>query len=212
MKLASEVRFPLRKSNVVFFVFSSLAKEYKYWNRVQIRPVLYSCQPIRLQIFFRVSDNNVYEAIITIRTINSKYCSVWILLYPYLQGGSKENRTHENFIKSYKVSVNFKYFAGFKLQSVYNHSPKVQSLKSLRIKVMFFPKYASSILYGVGGKLAYVVQNCQLLEHILLWVFQWFCTVFYSLSLWIQSNDGAWRHWNFLRKLACTALYELLAK
>ena len=65
--------------------------------------------------------------------------------------------------------VNFKRFAGFKLQSVHNYSPKFQSLKSLRIKVMFFPKYAPNGLYDVGDKLAYVVQNCQLLKHILLW-------------------------------------------
>jgi len=35
--------------------------------------------------------------------------------------------------------MNFKHFAGFKLHSVYHHSPKFQSLISLRIKVMFFP-------------------------------------------------------------------------
>ena len=99
---------------------------------------------------------------------------------------------------------------------MYNHSPKFQSLKSLGIKVKFFPKYSPNGLHGIGGKLAYVVQNCQLLEHILLWVFHWFCTVPYSLNFWIQSKillfDGAWRHWNFLRKLACTTLYELLSE
>ena len=133
-----------------------------------------------------------------------------------ITGWPKKPRTHKNLITSYKVPINFKYFTGFKLQSVYNHSPTFQSLKSLRMKVMFFPKYALNGLHGVGGKLAYVVQNCQLLEHILLWVFHWFCTVPYSLNFWIQSKillfDGAWRHWNFLRKLACTTLYELLTK
>jgi len=39
------------------------------------------------------------------------------------------------------------------------------------MKVMFFPKYVPNGLHGFGGKLTYVVQNCQLLEHILLWVF-----------------------------------------
>jgi len=39
-----------------------------------------------------------------------------------VQGGPK-NKTHKNFIKSYKDLVN-KHFVGFKLQSVYNHSPK----------------------------------------------------------------------------------------
>ena len=117
---------------------------------------------------------------------NPSVCTGWL----------KKNRTYKNFIESYKVPVNFKYFAGLKLQSVYNHSPKFQSLKSLGIKVKFFPKYSPNGLHGVGGKLAYVVQNCQLLEHILLWVFHWFCTVPYSLNFWIQSKillfDGAW--------------------
>ena len=63
-------------------------------------------------------------------------------------------------MKSYNDPVNF---TGFKPQSVYIHSPKSQSLKSLRIKVMFFPKYAPNGLHSVGGKLAYVVQNCQFL-------------------------------------------------
>ena len=67
-------------------------------------------------------------------------------------------------IKSYKDPVNFQHVAGFKLQSVYNHSPKFQPLKPLRIKVMFFPKYAPNGLHGVGGKRAYVVQNFQLLS------------------------------------------------
>ena len=44
----------------------------------------------------------------------------------------------------------------------------------LCIKVMFFPKYAPNGLRGVGGKLAYVAQNCQLLEHIPRWGFPWF--------------------------------------
>jgi len=74
---------------------------------------------------------------------------------------TQKNRTNKKFIKPYKDPINFKHFAGFKLESVYNHSPKFQSLKSLRIKVMFFPKYPPNGLHGVGGKLAYVVQNCQ---------------------------------------------------
>jgi len=39
---------------------------------------------------------------------------------------------------------------------------------------MCFPKYGPNGLHGVGGKLAYVAQNCQLLEHNLLGVFHWF--------------------------------------
>jgi len=63
---------------------------------------------------------------------------------------TEKNATHKNFIKPYKDLVNFKHFAGFKLQSVYNHSPNFQSLKSLRIKVMFVAKYAPSGLHGVN--------------------------------------------------------------
>jgi len=40
-----------------------------------------------------------------------------------------------------------------KLPSVDNHSQKFQSLKSLRVKVMFFAKYAPNGLHGIGGKL-----------------------------------------------------------
>ena len=58
-------------------------------------------------------------------------------------GWPKKNRTHKNFTNSYKDPVNFEHFAGFKLQSVDNHSPKYQSLKTLLIKVLFFPKICS---------------------------------------------------------------------
>ena len=45
---------PLRNSNVVsFFLFS---KSTNIENKVQIRPILYSSQSIRLQMFFCVSD------------------------------------------------------------------------------------------------------------------------------------------------------------
>ena len=40
-----------------FFVWS---RSTSIENRVQIRPILYSSQPIRLQIFFSVSENKQY--------------------------------------------------------------------------------------------------------------------------------------------------------
>jgi len=89
--------------------------------------------------------------------LDSCVCSEHI---PALYRVTRKNRTHKNFIKSYKDSVNFKHFARSKLHCVYNHSPKFQSLKSLHIKVMFFAKCTPSGFHGVGGKLAYVVQNC----------------------------------------------------
>jgi len=65
--------------------------------------------------------------------------------------GDPKNRNHKIFWISYKDPVNFNHFAGFKLQSAYYHFPKFQSLKSLRIKVMFFSKYVPNGLHGVGG-------------------------------------------------------------
>ena len=60
---------------------------------------------------------------------------------------TQKNRTHKNFIKSYDNPISFKYFAGFKPQSAFNHSPKFHLLKSLRIKVIFFLKYAPNGLH-----------------------------------------------------------------
>ena len=65
-----------------------------------------------------------------------------------IQGDPKKNRTHKNFIKSYKGPANFLKFAELKLQSVYYHSAKFQLPWSLCIKVMFFPKYAPNGLCG----------------------------------------------------------------
>ena len=88
-----------------------------------------------------------------------------------------------------------------------NHSPKFQSLKSLCIKVMFFPKYGPNGFHGIGGKLAYILQNCQLLEHIFLWVFHWFFTVPYSLSFWIQSKIVFWWSMTTLKLSLKTCLH-----
>ena len=38
-------------------------KDTNIENRVQIRPILYSSQPTRLQIFFRVNNNKKYNPI-----------------------------------------------------------------------------------------------------------------------------------------------------
>ena len=45
--------------NALLFVLLS-SKEVQILKTVQIRPILYSSQPIRLQIFFRDSDKTVY--------------------------------------------------------------------------------------------------------------------------------------------------------
>ena len=45
--------FCYRNRMLIFFLFSTNIE-----NRVQIRPILYSSHPIRLQIFFRVNDND----------------------------------------------------------------------------------------------------------------------------------------------------------
>ena len=39
---------------------------------------------------------------------------------------------------------------------------------------MLFPNYAPNCVFGIGGTLVYVAQNCQLLEHISLWGYPWF--------------------------------------
>ena len=44
--------FPLGVWNVVFFCLF-----FSYLDTVQIRSILYSSQPIKLEIFFRISDN-----------------------------------------------------------------------------------------------------------------------------------------------------------
>ena len=73
---------------------------------------------------------------------------------------------------------------GVKLQYLYNHSSKCQLFWLLYVKVMFHLKYATKC----GGKLAYVVQNCQSLKHIPLLGFLEFCSIlfiyfhFYSQS------------------------------
>ena len=48
--------------NALLFVLLS-SKEVQILKTVQIRPILYSSQPIRLQIFFRDSDKTVYYKI-----------------------------------------------------------------------------------------------------------------------------------------------------
>ena len=45
----------IRESNVTFFLFQSKNIE----NRVQIWPILYPSQPIKLQIVFRISNKTV---------------------------------------------------------------------------------------------------------------------------------------------------------
>ena len=52
--------FPLRNSNVVFS-FLIYSRSTNIENRVLIRPILYSSQPIRLQIFFRANDNTLKD-------------------------------------------------------------------------------------------------------------------------------------------------------
>ena len=52
--------FPLRNSNVVFS-FLIYSRSINIENRVLIRPILYSSQPIRLQIFFRANDNTLKD-------------------------------------------------------------------------------------------------------------------------------------------------------
>jgi len=115
---------------------------------------------------------------------------------------TQKNRTHTNFIKSYEDPVNFKHFTGFKLQSMYNHSPESQSLKSLCIKVVFFTKYAPNGLHSIGSKLADVkVSLCRSTHHptriSILRPFELrFCTVPCFILLNPVKNVAFW--WNMM--------------
>ena len=51
-----------RYGNQMLIFFLIYSKSTNIENRVQIRPILYFSQPIRLQIFFRVSDNTWYKS------------------------------------------------------------------------------------------------------------------------------------------------------
>ena len=53
--------FFLYGNRMLYFLFFLIqSKTTNIENRVKILPILYSSPPIRLQIFFRVSDNRVY--------------------------------------------------------------------------------------------------------------------------------------------------------
>ena len=54
--------FPLRNLNFVYFCSYFKKKSANIKNMVQIRPILYSFQPIILQMFFRVSDKDSYNS------------------------------------------------------------------------------------------------------------------------------------------------------
>ena len=58
--------------------------------------------------------------------------------------GEPKNRTHTIFIQFFTNPVNFKHFAGFKLQSVHSHSPKVP--------VIEVPLHKSHICYKICSK------------------------------------------------------------
>ena len=49
-----------RYGNRMLILFFLFGKSTNIKNRVQIRPILYTSQPIRLEIFFRVNDNTWY--------------------------------------------------------------------------------------------------------------------------------------------------------
>jgi len=68
---------------------------------------------------------------------------------------TQKNRTHKNSIESYKDPVNFKHF-----ESVYTHSPKFQSFKSLRRKVMFFPNMLQMTSTALEANLLRPTKSC----------------------------------------------------
>ena len=54
-----------KESNVILLPFQGKNIE----NRVQIRPILYSFQSMRLQIFFRVNNKIIYTSVIFNRAL-----------------------------------------------------------------------------------------------------------------------------------------------
>ena len=78
--------FPRRKSNVVFFVFSYLVKEYKYRKQSTntANVVLLSANQIAY-IFFRVSDKFYLHLLIGLIS-SKKYLRVAKNLVPVLKG------------------------------------------------------------------------------------------------------------------------------
>ena len=59
---------------IQMFFFLIWAKSTNIENKVQIQPILYFSQPITLQIFFRVSDNDKYFPRFSYVAIISRAC------------------------------------------------------------------------------------------------------------------------------------------
>lgn len=72
--------FPLRNLNFVYFCSYFKKKSANIKNMVQIRPILYSFQPIILQMFFRVSDKESYNSgLLIFRTFETLACKFLVL-------------------------------------------------------------------------------------------------------------------------------------
>ena len=72
---------------LIFFLFSQRVQILK---TVQIRPILYSSQPIRLQIFFRDSDNNIDSNNNHNKGFNNRKNGIKI------KGGNNDNNNNNN--------------------------------------------------------------------------------------------------------------------
>ena len=94
-------------NRMLYFLFFLIqSKSTNIENRVQIRPILYFSQPIRLQIFFRVSDKAIFQILI-IKITKSNAAPVKMsniplfvqicLVYPIIQ---KTNTIFQNLVLS----------------------------------------------------------------------------------------------------------------
>ena len=96
---------------------------------------------------------------------------------------TQKNKTHANFIKSYKHQYNFKKLGRLQYQSFYHHSSKFHLIWLLCIKVMYCSNYAPNGRNSIGSKLADVTQNYHSLKLISLLRFLKFFAVFSAISL-----------------------------
>ena len=87
-----------------FFLIQS--KSTNIENRVQIRSILYSFQPIRLQVFLRVSNNKFYKRTLTL---------ILNCFKPFYNGFGIAPLVHFCYfsdfaISKFKISSNYSYF------------------------------------------------------------------------------------------------------
>ena len=95
--------FPLRKSNVDFYYY--LVKEYKYWNRVQIRPILYSFGQSDCRYFFVLAIMRLIQTYSEprISLAYSQHCIILALTYLEPEAYSNHHETSPRNIQNLAI-------------------------------------------------------------------------------------------------------------